>query len=310
MKERLRGFPLRLQTLKKDFRVSRGTLECSNTDGNSYTLHGQIAVADFIEPAEAESYLSAKLGRKNMDVTWDHSVNLIHKFTITGIDRTEKQQELSLSWDGSQAGVNKKGSTVVNIPPTGEFSIINIVTVPGESQRIDILLSDPVDAKQETEGLIHFTPSSEATINISSNIISIFPANRLQGKIDLNIESSIKNNKGVTLASSFLKQLDFTSVPPGIKLEGNGVILPSSKNLIFPFKAANLKAIDLKIIRIFDNNLPYFLQENDINGSNSVKRFGRQVYSGRVDLVTGSGANTGTWNLYTIDLADYIDIEP
>src|SRR5664280_1920249 len=312
VKERLRVFPLRLQTLKKDFRVSPGTLECSNADGNSYTLHGQIAAADFIEPAEAESYLSAKLGRKNMDLTWDHSVNLIHKFTITGIDRSAKPQELSLSWDGSQAGVNQKGSTIVNIPPTGEFSVLNIVTVPGESQRIDILLSDPVDVKQETEGLIHFTPSSESTINISSNIISIFPANRLQGKIDMNVESSIKNNKGVTLASSFVKQLDFTSVPPGIKLEGNGVILPSSKNLIFPFKAANLKAVDLKIIRIFDNNLPYFLQENDINGSNSIKRFGRQVYSGRVDLVTGSGSgvNAGTWNLYTIDLADYIDIEP
>ena len=134
VKERLRVFPLRIQTLKKDFRVTTGTLECSNADGNSYTLHGQIAASDFIEPAEAESYLSAKLGRKNMDVTWDHSVNLIHKFTITGIDRSAKQQELSLTWDGSHAGVNQKGSTIINIPPTGEFSVLNIVTIPGKPE--------------------------------------------------------------------------------------------------------------------------------------------------------------------------------
>ena len=61
-----------------------------------------------------------------------------------------------------------------------------------------------------------------------------------------------------------LKELDFTPIPPGIKTEGNGVILPSSKNLIFPFKAANLKAVDLRIVRIFDNTLPFFLQENDL----------------------------------------------
>jgi alpha-2-macroglobulin len=310
VKERLKVFPLRIQTLKKDFRVTTATLECANADGNSYILHGQVAASDFVQPAEAESYISAKLGRKNLDVTWDHSVNLIHKFTVTGIDRTGKSQELTLSWDGSQAGVNQKGSSTINIPPSGEFSVLDIIPVAGESQRIDILFSDPVDAKQETDGLIHFSPTSEATINISSNIISIFPANRLQGKVDLSIESSIKNTKGATLASSYEKQLDFTSVPPGIKLEGNGVILPSSKNLIFPFKAANLKAVDLRIIRIFDNNLPYFLQENDINGGSSIKRFGRQVYSGRVDLVTGTAGNTGNWNLYTIDLADYIDIEP
>jgi hypothetical protein len=310
VKERLSVFPLRIQTLKKDFRVTIGALECPNAEGNSYNLRGQIVASDFIEPAEAESYFSARLGRRKLDLTWDHSAKLIHKFTITGIERTGKPQELALTWDGSSAGVKQKGSSTVNIPAAGDFSILDVVTVTGESQRIDILFSDPVDASQETDGLIHFTPSSEATISISSNIISVLPTNRLQGKTDLNVESSVRNSKGVKLTSSFLKQIDFTSVPPGIMLSGNGVILPASKNLIFPFKAANLKAVDLKIIRIFENNLPYFLQENDINGSNSVKRFGRPVYSGRVDLVTGSGMNTGGWNLYTIDLADYIDVEP
>ncbi|MGA2405318.1 MAG: MG2 domain-containing protein [Bacteroidales bacterium] len=310
VKERLRVFPLRIQTLKKDFRVTTGSLECSTSEGNSYLLHGQIIAADFIEPAEAENYLSAKLGRKKMEITWDHSVNPIHKFTITGIDRSDKSQDLTLTWDGSSAGVKQKGSSTVSIPPKGDFSILDIVTVPGESQKIDIIFSDPVDASQETDGLIHFAPLMETTININSNVISIFPTNRLQGKVNLNVESSIRNNKGVTLSSSILKQLDFTSVTPGIRLEGKGVILPSSKNLIFPFKAANLKAVDLKIIRIFNNNLPYFLQNNDITGSNSIKQFGRPVYSGRVDLVTGSGMNTGEWNLYTIDLADYIDVEP
>jgi hypothetical protein len=310
VKERLNIFPLRVQTLKKDFHITIGNLECSNAEGNSYSLNGQITASDFIEPGEAESYLSARLGRKKMEATWDHSVNLVHKFSITGIERTAKVQELTIEWDGSSAGVKQKGSSSVNIPPTGEFSILDVSMAPGESQRIDVLFSDPVDATQETDGLVSLVPSSGTTVNITSNIISIFPANRLQGTILLNIESSIRNNKGATLASSFSKRFDFTSVPPGIKLEGNGVILPSSKNLIFPFKAANLKAVDLKIIRIYDNNLPYFLQENDINGNNSIKRFGMPVYSGKVDLVTGSGMNTATWNLYTIDLADYIDVEP
>jgi alpha-2-macroglobulin len=310
VKERLKIFPMRIQTLKKDFRITIGSLECTTAEGNSYIMNGQIMAADFIEPTEVENYLSARLGRNRMEITWDHSVNLVHKFTINRIERTAKPQELTIVWDGSSSGVKEKGSHLVNIPPLGVFSVIDLVSVPGDNQRIDILFSDPVDASQETEGLIRFDPATETTVNINSNIISIFPVNRLQGKVDLNVESSIRNNKGVVLSSSFLKQLDFTSVNPGILLEGNGVILPSSKNLIFPFKAANLRAVDLKIIKIFDNNLPYFLQDNDINGGNSVKRFGRPVYSGRVDLVTGSGMNTSTWNLYTIDLSDYIDVEP
>jgi uncharacterized protein YfaS (alpha-2-macroglobulin family) len=308
--ERLRVFPLRIQTLKKDFRVTIGALECPDGASNSYLLHGEIIASDFIEPAEVENYLEAKLGRKRMDLTWDHSANLVHKFTLKDISRSDKVQELSISWDGSSYGLKQKGSSSVNVPPSGEFSVLDIITSSEENQRIDIIFSDVIDASQETEGLIHFTPATESTVSIASNIISIFPAKRLQGAVNLNVESSVKNNKGVNLTSSFLKKLDFTSWYPTIVAEGKGVILPTSKNLIFPFRAVNLKAVDLKIIKIFDNTLPYFLQENDINGGSSVKRFGRPVYSGKVDLITGSAMNDGMWNLYTIDLADYIDIEP
>lgn len=310
VKERLKIFPLRIETLKKDFRVTTGALECSSPDGNSYVLHGEIATADYVEPSEAEKYLDAKLGHKRLKTEWDHSADLIHKFTITGIERTNKTQELTISWDGFSAGAKQRGSSIINIPALGEFSVVDVLSLKDENQRIDVVLSDPVDASQETVGLINLSGSKETTLNINSNIISILPATRLQGKVTLNIESSLRNNKGVNLSSSYTRLLDFTSVNPGIKLEGNGVILPTSKNLIFPFKAANLSAVDLKIIRIYENNLPYFLQENDLTGDNSIKRFGHPVYSGKVNLVTGTGINSGGWNLYTIDLADYIDIEP
>lgn len=308
--ERLKSFPLAIQTLKKDFRVTIGAFECSADDEVVYLLSGKIVTSDYIESSEVEKYLTAKLGRKKMQVTWDHSESLNHKFTISDINRIDKSQQLLITWDGSGKGVRQKGSYTVSVPPAGEFSVLDVITNKGMSQKIDIIFSDPVDVDQETEGLIWINPESGFTISKNSNIISITPSGNLQGVVELGVEQSVKNNKGTTLASSFSRQIDFTSVLPGIELSGNGVILPSSENLIFPFKAANLRAVDLKIIKIFENNLPYFLQENDINSGYYIKRFGRPVYSGRVDLVSGTSSNTGSWSLYTIDLADYIDVEP
>lgn len=310
VEERLRYFPLRVQTVKKDFRVSLGALECASGNESNYTLSGQVIASDFINPSEAENYVVVKLGRKKLDLEWDHSENLIHKFRVAGIARTDEEQKLNILWDGGFAGVKQKGSTALLIPAAGEFSVLDVITTPGTSQKIDVVFSDPVDASQEMTGLIHFSQPVETTVSVNSNIVSILPAVQLQGKVDINVESSIKNSKGAGLKELFQKQLDFTSVEPAIALEGNGVILPSSENLIFPFKAANLRAVDLKIVKIFENNLPYFLQESELNGGYSMKRFGRAVYSGRVDLVNNPGTNSGTWNLYTIDLADYIDVEP
>ncbi len=309
VKESLKTFPIRFQTIKKDFIVTTGALE-SSEEGNKYSLHGQITASDYIASEEVEAYLQAKLGRKKMVVMWDHSDGLIHKFNVLDIYRSDKSQKLELSWDAAQAKVKQKGTTSVNIPPSGEFSVIDLITGQGENQNIDIIFSDPVDASQETEGLIWLSPANEMSVSINSNIVSIFPASRPEGKTELNVETSLKNKKGASLSSPFRTRLDFSPVLPAIELIGDGVILPASQNLIFPFKAANLKAVDLKIIKIFESNLPWFLQENEINTGNSIKRFGRPLYSGKVDLVNPSGKNSAGWNLYTIDLSEYIDVEP
>lgn len=307
--ERLKIFPLRIQTVKKDFRVSVSPLQ-STGEGKSYALIGRLQVSDYAEAGEVENYLTVKIDRKKADIKWDHSANPVHTFTIEGIDRDKDSRDLTLSWDGSQWGASQKGAATVNIPAEGEFKVIDVSKQPGDNQRIDVVFSDPIDAAQDLTGLIELKPSREFTTSVSSNLISIFPSVPLNGKTTLNIESSVRNIKGKNLNAPIGQELDFTPVPPSIVLEGNGVIIPASKDLIFPFKAANLKAVDLRIIKIYDNNLPYFLQENDLNGSGSVKRFGRPLYSGKVDLVNNDQHNGNGWNMYTIDLSDYITVEP
>ncbi|MBI5009721.1 MAG: hypothetical protein HZB98_08775, partial [Bacteroidia bacterium] len=261
-------------------------------------------------PAETEKFIDAGIGRKKLEITWDHSGNQLHKFTIRGIAREAREQLLTIEWNGSRGGINQSGSKTVTIPPAGYFNVIDVVKYPGLNPRIDVVFSDQVDASQELDGLVHFYPWKEVRTSVRSNIITLYPSDDLTGELTLNIESSIKNSRGKLLTEPVQRILDFTQVAPGIMIEGKGAILPASQNLILPFKAANLKAVDLKIIRIFENNLPYFLQENDIDQGYSVKRFGRPVYSGRYDLISGSETNTGTWNLYTINLADYIHVEP
>jgi uncharacterized protein YfaS (alpha-2-macroglobulin family) len=308
--DRLKVFPIRIQTLKKDFSISTGFLECPSAEENKYILNGELTASDFIEEAEVESYVEAKLVKKKMGITWDHSGGFTHKFTVRDISRSDKAQELTLSWDGTASGVKQKGSSVIMIPSSEEFSVLDVKSSGGENPRIDVIFSDPVDASQELDGIIYVDLSPLTTINVNSNVVTLLPSNVTGREVNLNVQASVKNTRGNFLASDFSTKIDFTAVMPGIMFTGDGVILPSSQNLIFPFKAANLRAVDLKIIKIFENNLPYFLQESDINTGYYIKRFGRPVYAGRVDLITGTGTGTGNWNLYTIDLADYIDVEP
>ncbi len=309
VKEHLGTFTVRIKTIKKDFVVSIGALESSD-DGRKYTLHGDLVASDYIASSEAEAFLQAKTGRRKLEIAWDHSDILVHRFSVVNIERTEKAGKVEISWNGHFAGVKQKGSSIVKIPASGVFSVTDLIFNRDEGQSIDIVFSDLLDASQETEGLIRLNPDIKMSARINANIVSLFPESRPGGPADIIVEESIKNSRGESLSTPFIKRLDFTPVPPSVELAGNGVILPSSNNLIFPFKTANLRAVDLRIIKIFGANLPYFLQDNDINTSYSVKRFGRLIYSGRIDLISPPGTFSGSWNYHTIDLAEYIDAEP
>jgi uncharacterized protein YfaS (alpha-2-macroglobulin family) len=309
VKENLRSFPLRIRTLKRDFIVTIGTLE-SSAEGDRYTLHGEITASDYIPSGEVESYLNAKVEKRKADIIWDHSDVNVHRFNVVNIIRSKKPQKLEIEWDGNQKKVRQKGSTIINIPPENEFSVIDLIVDQGGNTAVNIVFSDPIDASQEKEGLIRLGTLSGTPIEISTNIVSLFPSPRPDGIVELIIDKALRNQNGTPLGSEFRKNIDFSPVPPSIELVGNGVVLPASQNLVFPFKTANLKAVDLKIIKVYENNLPWFLQENEINTGYSVKRFGRPVYTGKIDLVEPGISGQSPWTLHTVDLEEYINVEP
>ena len=310
VEERLKVFPLRFQTVKKDFIVSAGLPETVGENKNMYILQGELTASDYIDAAETENYLSAVIDKRKLEIKWDHSDRKVHKFTIPSIPRSDENKDLVLAWDGTRSGADRKGSSVIRIPAIGEFSVIDIRISNGTDQKAEIAFSDAVDPTQDIEGLIYLDPDYNVTLNRKNNIITLIPDYRINESVILRIESSLRSAGGKTLPEPWSYNLDLSEADPAIKLTGKGVILPSSQSLIFPFSAAKLKAVDLTIIKIFGNNLPWFLQESDINSGYNIKRFGRPVYRGKVDLAGNASRADGAWEMYSINLNDYIDVEP
>ena len=86
--------------------------------------------------------------------------------------------------------------------------------------------------------------------------------------------------------------------------------MPSGKGINFPFKAINLKAVNLRIVRIFEKNVPQFLQQNQLSGKSNLTRVGRIVYDGSIDLVASAAIDYGEWNNFSVDLSTLINTEP
>ena len=78
----------------------------------------------------------------------------------------------------------------------------------------------------------------------------------------MNIHEGVKDSQGKALGTSHTISFSEVSLKPQVEMSTTAAILPDSKSLIIPFRAVNLYAVDLSVIRIFENNVLMFMQTN------------------------------------------------
>jgi uncharacterized protein YfaS (alpha-2-macroglobulin family) len=86
--------------------------------------------------------------------------------------------------------------------------------------------------------------------------------------------------------------------------------MPVSSELLVPFKAVNLSAVDVSVIRIFENNIAQFLQENRLDGSKNLKRVGRLIGKEQIPLTSETPIDLGKWNTFSVDISKIVDPQP
>ncbi|MEI9917848.1 MAG: hypothetical protein WDO14_03485 [Bacteroidota bacterium] len=97
----------------------------------------------------------------------------------------------------------------------------------------------------------------------------MFPPVRQTGSRTLEIAAGIKNILNYRMGGGSTFDLQFEQLDPSVRFTGNGSILPGSDGLVLPFEAVNLKAVDIKIVKIFETNVLQFLQVNNISATAS-----------------------------------------
>ena len=117
---------------------------------------------------------------------------------------------------------------------------------------------------QELTGLITISNQSDITYSINGSEVKLYTGDKLDGDYTINVNPGIKNTWGDTLQKGYTSNIFFENRMPSVKIQGRGNILPNSGHLVLPFEAINLNAVDISIIKIYENNIPQFLQGNDL----------------------------------------------
>ena len=232
----------------------------------------------------------------------------LYRFETAAIDRTEKDKPVKVTLKVN--GFHEVEPLQVVIPATGSFKVIDARIVRNGNPCVEVRFSEPLAASAAGEGLLELTGTLRQTVDIQDNCARIFFEADPQKDVSLIVHRGVKSTDGQALAEEFRTDFPAPDPFPAVEIPLEGNILPDESNLILPFRAVNLSAVDLRIIKIYENNVLLFLQENDLGGATELRRAGRLVYSRQISLTGDLSRNPHEWNDYSIDLSGLFRQEP
>lgn len=292
--------------------VPDGVRAYNNYDVEWQYLSGTIKTTDYADTAQIRKVLNVTLNGKKLKVsiTKDYYSDVNYYFTVDSILRKEAPGELRLEWNGSAIGSQQSGYQDFQLPGLGDFNVMEAKVVDDPDQYVQLQFSDPILARQNLKGIISIKGVENLTFSVDANTVTVYLPSRIVGEYALTVATGIKNFKGYKMNQSYETTLGFSEPKPLVRIIGNGSILPNSNGLIFPFEAVGLKAIDVRVLKIFENNVHQFLQVNTLDGSSEMTRVSKKIAEKTIKLDTDKKLNLKQWNRFVIDLGKIISPEP
>ncbi|MEO7960681.1 MAG: MG2 domain-containing protein, partial [Ginsengibacter sp.] len=303
-------FTFNLQVVKPSFQVTSFGLRATNEKDSMY-LPGVLETADIEEDAAVEKLLTASSWKGNLAVSWQHNNDQkVHNFKVENVRRNEKAEKLELEWNGDPLDIDIKGHESIEIPATGDFKVLDITSMNDAQQYASVQFSSMIAVGQELSGLITISNQQDISYTINGSEVKVYGDNKLDGNYTVEIHSGIKNIYGDTLQNGFTANVFFENRLPSVSIRGRGNILPNTGKLVLPFESVNLNAVDINIIKIYENNIPQFLQNNDLGGNEDLRRVAIPVVQKTLRLDDDKTVDLHRRQRFSLDIDKFLKTEP
>lgn len=305
-------YTFQFKTIAPNFSVMTGNLQ-SYSKSWQY-MEATLKSADVINIQQAKQLVQATQNGKKLSLQWNEGLkqSKLFEFKIDSINRPVDDSEILVKWNGKAIGADNSGNAKVVIPGQSNFTIVHVEVIQAPEQYLSINFSDPLKKQQNFDGLVTLGKVKNPKYIVDGNVLKVYPDSKLVGDIEVNVYEGIANQENFKLKKPFSETIAFEDLKPQVRLISNGTILPNSNELKFNFEAVNLKAVDVRIIKIFEDNVLQFLQDNQLQSNNqsAIKRVGRRIAKQTITLQDEEDLNDGQWKAYSIDLSRYFKVDP
>lgn len=281
---------------------------CQSNETMNYNL--RIAFAVPIDQDDAIKLFDDAF-RKSHPVEVTYVGNNIYDFEIQNFERKDENYDVHVVLDGKAVDAKAKMERDLTIYAKSLFIPVNF-DVDQSADHATLFFSQPLNESQNLAGFITTQSNLGYKADIKDNKIDFYfdKSNLYRYQLDeltIGVNSGIRSSNGMVLQDNYEFALDLTEVQPQVRWTDEGVIIPNVDETTVYFDAICLNGVTLRIIRIFDDNILSFLQDNDLDDTYGVRKVGRLEKKVRLAI---DNPYPNQWKTFPIVLSDYIKVEP
>lgn len=177
-----------------------------------------------------------------------------------------------------------------------------------EKARINLVFYEKMPKSLEYKDYIKIEPKIDFSTSVIDNRV-ILNANFQRGmKYSITIFGGLKSLYGSIMEKELKENYEITigDIKPIVKFSNDGIYMTSGKNKKFCIRSINVERVQLEVIKVYEEDIVGFAQENGLIGSpseDSLKRVGNLVVSNSVYI----GKTKNRWVQTELDLSKLIN---
>ncbi len=275
-------------------------------------LKGKITFNTETDPAQVEKAVKLYFAGGNLKLNWQAENNSKEfRFESEEIRRGQKEKKLELRVDNKRLELSAPYTRNLVLPAVTAFKITDIIVdSEGRQPQIKVVFSDQLQPYQDITGFIRIEPDMDIKLNAINNAV-IVRGNFEHGKeYTLRVLPGIRSRWATALKKTFSETVHFEDILPEIRFANDGVYLPSDNQKKILFQTVNVKRVNLRIIKVFDNNIGQYLQMEQLKGARdrrdnfnyNIDRVGVEIAKQKLEI----GEQRNRWLQHEIDLSALI----
>ena len=182
-----------------------------------------------------------------------------------GQEITEKNQIVAEKTENKVNNEKEKISETEN----NIFSVKNVFVNSNSKPRIEIEFSEDLDGENSIEAYIKIDTDIPYKVAKDKNKIVVNGDFKIGENYKVEIIKGLKGKSRKFLEENVVKEVVFREIEPKIMFSNDGIILPAGEKKI-AFRSVNVKKVNLKVKKVYENNFTQFLQNFIFKGNGNI----------------------------------------